>query len=564
MNMTVQIDTLQPAGPDPRATQAMVAMRDGIRLATDTYLPDGAGPWPVVLIRLPYDKNGRYTFMPQLAPHFTTRGYAFVVQDVRGKFRSEGETMPFLHEVEDGYDTLEWITRQPWANGSVGMFGDSYYGFTQWAAVASGHPALKAIVPRVTSANLGNWLQGTVDPLYGGQYLAECWTDRLMHTWPIDWSRRPLAEVFDPGFAAIGARSAGFDLLLAHAREGRALDQYPGGHPFRALSIPTLHAVGWFDNISPESMVDHTQLARDPQIGPLQYLVADATDHENYQLCDVPVPEELNHDQNDAALHRMIPRYLGPALDFFDVFLAGSRDPSTLPRVRWRLGKDDWRESPHWPPPGVRNTTLYLANPEAATTSVDGGSLVPSPDVAESSAEWVHDPQDLVPSTVVNPFAFLYEWPDERDVEGRSDVATFTTEAITEATDLAGPVNARLHLMTDGPSMHVFVKLVDVFPDGRAVMLLRGQTEMAGPGPQVVDVYLGHTGYRLEPGHRLRLHVASSDFPLYVAHPGTDENPWFATATRPNRQLLLAGGAQPSHVVLAILRPQNEAASLGR
>ena len=96
---------------------------------------------------------GRYTFMPQLAPHFTDRGYAFVVQDVRGKFRSEGETMPFVHEIEDGYDTLEWIVSQPWSNGSVGMWGDSYYGYTQWAVVASGHPALKAIVPRVTSTD---------------------------------------------------------------------------------------------------------------------------------------------------------------------------------------------------------------------------------------------------------------------------------------------------------------------------------------------------------------------------------------------------------------------------
>ena len=132
-----------------------VSTRDGIRLATDIYLPDAPGAMPAVLVRLPYDKCGRYTFMPSIAPLFTERGYAFVVQDVRGKFRSEGDTIAFDHEIEDGYDTIDWIVAQPWCDGNVGMWGDSYYGFTQWAAVASGHPALKAIVPRVTSADLG-------------------------------------------------------------------------------------------------------------------------------------------------------------------------------------------------------------------------------------------------------------------------------------------------------------------------------------------------------------------------------------------------------------------------
>ena len=125
-------------------------MRDGVHLATDVYLPDGPGPFPAVLVRLPYDKNGRYCWIPFLATHFVARGYAFVPQDVRGRFRSEGEPVAFVNEVPDGYDTIDWIARQPWSNGDVGMWGDSYYGFTQWAAVASGHPALKAIVPRTS------------------------------------------------------------------------------------------------------------------------------------------------------------------------------------------------------------------------------------------------------------------------------------------------------------------------------------------------------------------------------------------------------------------------------
>ena len=194
----MELVTIGPETADGPAEEVMVSSRDGIRLATDIYLPPAARRHPTVLVRLPYDKRGRYTFMPQLAPWFTDRGYVFVVQDVRGKFRSEGNTVPYIAEAADGYDTLEWITQQPWSDGTVGMFGDSYYGVTQWAAVASGHPALRAIVPRVTSADLGairigTWWDEGVPPLYGADYFAHYWVDRLIYDYQVDWAHRPLA-----------------------------------------------------------------------------------------------------------------------------------------------------------------------------------------------------------------------------------------------------------------------------------------------------------------------------------------------------------------------------------
>ena len=206
--MTIELETTGPGAVDPRAEQHMVPMRDGVSLAIDLYLPEAAAPCAAVLVRLPYDKNGRYCWMPQIARHFTDRGYVFLVQDVRGKFRSGGEVNAFVHELDDGYDTLEWVTRQPWSNGAVGMWGDSYYGFTQWTAVASGHPALRAIVPRVTVADLFEWLNG-VTPLYGAHYLAQYWSDGLSHHWTPDWTRRPLCELFDDAFEAIGSRGGG-------------------------------------------------------------------------------------------------------------------------------------------------------------------------------------------------------------------------------------------------------------------------------------------------------------------------------------------------------------------
>jgi uncharacterized protein len=538
--MSATLESIGPAEVDPRAQQYMVPMRDGASLAIDVYLPDGPGPWPAVLVRLPYDKNGRYCWMPFISRFFTDRGYAFLPQDVRGKFRSQGEVNAFVHEVEDGYDTIEWITQQPWTNGAVGMWGDSYYGFTQWAAVASGHPALKAIVPRVTMADLFRWFDG-VAPLYGAHYMAQYWSDSRTHHFTPDWSHRPLSEMFDGFFEAIGSRSIAFDRVVAEAGGQPQPDLYPGGHPFDRLRIPTLHGVGWFDNITPPHMLDYERLVADPATAPFQYLHAGSTDHENYQFEAVPIPESSDHDVHDDALALMLPRYIGPAIDFFDAFLTGRSEPASIPRVRWHLGNEGWQTSPSWPPPGARERRLYVSA---------AGTLADEP-AGDGEVTWVHDPEQLVPSTVVNPFAFLYEYPDEQEVAARPDVVAFTSDPVSEPLTLAGRVVAHLTVGSDGPSMFVHVKLVDVAPDGGAHILLYAQDAVEQPGEGTpVEIYLGHTGHRLMPGHRLRLQVASSDYPLYLPHPGTDENPWLAVETRVNHQRLVTTSSYLSLTVL--------------
>ena len=322
--MSFEFEVVAPSPLDPAAEQHMVPMRDGVHLATDVYLPDRAGEVPAVLVRLPYDKGGRYTFMSQVAPAFTARGYAFVVQDVRGKFRSEGETVAFVHEIDDGYDTLEWVASQAWCDGSVGMWGDSYYGYTQWAAVASEHPALKAIVPRVTSADLGGpFGADAVIPLYMGEYLAMYWLDDAIYHWRTDYGHRPLSGVFDEAFDAIGRRAEAFDRFVARSAMGQGLMTYPGPHPFDVLRIPVLHTGGWFDNIMPDQMRDYEALIARPEVADLQYLEMNSTDHENYHLDLVPVRPEDDHDVDDGALARMLSVYVGSAIDFFDRFLKG-------------------------------------------------------------------------------------------------------------------------------------------------------------------------------------------------------------------------------------------------
>ena len=300
-------------------------------------------------------------------------------------------------------------------------------------------------------------------------------------------------------------------------------------------------------------MLDYERLVADPATAPFQYLHAGSTDHENYGVESVPIPESGDHAVHDDALERMLPGYIGPALDFFDAFLTGRRDPAGVPRVRWHLAGVGWQESPSWPPPGATELRLYLGDAGRAALDAAGGSLGAEPG-ARAEATWLHDPSDLVPSTIVNPFAALLEYPDERDVEGRADVLTFTTPERDVPVTLAGRVVAHLEVGSDAPSLFLHVKLVDVHPAGRAHALLSGQRVVHEPGTTSrAEVYLGHTGYRVLPGHRLRLHVAASDFPVFLPHPGTAENPWDATVTHVNRQSLATGGTTPSYVSLTVI-----------
>ena len=241
-------------------------------------------------------------------------------------------------------------------------------------------------------------------PLYGAHYLAEYWTDRDTYEWVPDWSRRPLAEVFDDAFEAIGRRSASFDYVLERSRGGARAPLFPDAHPFDALRIPTLHGVGWFDNITPPHMLDYETLMRNPATAPFQYLHAGSTDHENYRFEHVPIPESDDHAEHDDALERMLPRYIGPALDFFDAFLTRPQRPGGVPAralapaARRLAGVAELAAA-------GRLRAPPLPRRGRARRRGRGRRLARPAPGERGEAIWLHDPADLVPSTLVNPFA---------------------------------------------------------------------------------------------------------------------------------------------------------------
>lgn len=544
-----KIVSVGPAPASPLAEEEFVPMRDGVRLATDVYLPNGdADPGDTILIRLPYDKSGTYTFIPLVAEYFMTRGYRVVAQDVRGKFRSEGETLLFVNEAYDGYDTIEWITRQRWSNGRVAMWGDSYYGYTQWAAVSTQHPALKAIAPRVTGTQLGEPVERRSNDItrsveWGVTYLypLSYFHSQDAYFWELDLDRRPFSAQVEEVLTEIGSRSISYDQWFPRPVH---LRRFPAGSPFDARPVPVLQTIGLWDNCAPLSWADVAEIEKRPAWAMNHFLRIEAMDHESFYLGD-PADARVA-ERSEEQLRGELPRMLDAALEFFEIFVRGIGSASGFPRVTWALaGTEEVRTSASWPPPGAVERTLFATS---------DGFLAMAPDTAGSTAEWVHDPADLVPSSVDNAFAFLLDQPNEAPIGDRGDVLVFTGDAVEHAVDLVGPVTARARIQTDGPVMDFFVRLLDVAPDGTALRIARGQVQLADASqPTVVEVDLGQVSYRLAPGHRLRVHVSSSDFPEFIPQPGTGEHPWSAVDFRKNRQSLTLGGDEPFTFTLSVL-----------
>jgi len=546
---------------DEHAEQIWVPMADGVRLATDLYLPGWAGRGinglSCVLVRLPYDKSAPFAFMARLAAAFTERGYAFVAQDTRGRARSEGETFAFVHEVDDGAATLDWLTAQPWSDGTVGMFGDSYYGWTQWAAVASGHPALRAIVPRVTSVEIGSdWRQigGVFNAYQFVEWAAGTWVDNPNYECELDWSVRPLADV--QAAAHGGRRSRSLDTWIETPGDSPWWwdSVYAGrGDPRKLLRIPVLYSGGWWDVFRRGQVRDfgstHGRLQG-------QHLVMGATDHFDDWLREPGAPPFVDFIEDSEEMERWLPAYVGPAIAFFDRYLRGS-DTTPIPPVRWFCANDGWRHAPSWPPPDAREVSLHMTG--AALEDAEGGTLAEARGSAGSWVRWAHDPLDPVPDGIDDAWRSLVALPDERTVEARPDVATFSGDVLTRPLDLAGPVVAHLRVSSTAPSTHATAKLVDVAPDGRAQRIVEGIAHVGATGDpdeaHTVEVDLGPTGYRLEVGHRLRMEIGASDFPRFAVHPGTNDDPMLATSVRPSGQGLRVGGAEGSFVSFHVLEP---------
>ncbi|MER6135507.1 CocE/NonD family hydrolase [Streptomyces sp. NPDC001815] len=558
MGFTI-IETMTSETPSEHAHAHMVAMRDGVELATDVYLPDDGIAHSAILVRTCYDKSSRYTALTYEAEYYRSRGFAFVAQDVRGKFRSGGETIPYAHDVADGYDTVEWITRQRWCNGHVGVTGQSYYGFTTWAAVASGHPAIRAAVPQVTGVDMGAFHVGSrwsqeVPYLAALNDLLQIWTDDKGYLAEIDWSADSAEGIIAAARARIGECRAATEMLERVVDQGW-YNPYGDRHPYHTTTIPILHWQNWYDpGLAPLGLRDwrHFRSLAGPR--DLHFLRADSADHAGYQLADVGAGDERNPYLSETALAEKIRTECGDVADFFDEHLNGVRPAKPRPRARWHVGHAGWQTSQEYPPP---------SEPRAFHLSAHGTQtyvLGSDPDEETVSLTWTHDPDDPVASStdIEAIWYLLAAYPDERDLADRTDVLTFRTQPLTEHLDFAGQPVLTARISFSAPSTHVFAKLQDVHPDGTTRPISWGRAALTEQTGDMLTLAMDDNAYRLRVGHCLQLQIQSSDFPHYAVHPGTDGNPWLTTKRAPSTQSLEVGGVEGARLVLPTITVVDE------
>ena len=523
--------------PEARATVApirreSVPMRAGVRLATDVYFPEGVErPSATILVRTPYDKGNE----TEVGRHFAEQGFVVAVQDVRGKFGSEGSFSINAAEREDGSDTVDWIAQQEWSNHRVGTYGCSYLGEDQLQLAATRNPRHRAAIAKAAGGvfRYAGLIDGGVIALGNGlAWLA-------VHGGGAEDESARVAGVPPEAFAWLPS----VDIVR---RLGTQVDDYVGvmsrpptdpwwttrGYvtPVDRFSTPVLLVDGWFDYGVAESLELFRLLCRntdDERVRAAHRLIVAPTLH-----CQA---EAATSDWavGDLAIGNAARDYFRLYLRWFDYWLRDGSDATRRePRVQlYVTGANGWRCADELPLPGVRTLALHLHSGGHANTRDGDGRLSTEPPGAEPHDEFTYRPSDPVPS-VGGPL--FYDIPDappgprnQATVEHRDDVLVYTSEPLSEPTEVTGAVVLRLFVSTSCGDTDFTAKLVDVHPDGTAVNLqdgitrLRyrngyGQPELVEPG-EVVEAEIDlHATSRLFPArHRLRLQVSSSNFPVY-------------------------------------------------
>ncbi|MDZ5784186.1 CocE/NonD family hydrolase [Marinococcus luteus] len=477
-------------------------MRDGTVLRADVYRPDGSGSWPALLLRLPYDKTTRHyreTFAE--VERLTVAGYVVVIQDVRGRFASEGEFYPFIYEAEDGYDSVEWAARLPEVNGRVGMIGMSYHGFTQVAAAAGQPPSLVAIAPMMAFADGWSTMRGDRGVFEIGKW--QTWVaesmlpdhlERLEDPEGPDRISRYLKDLPAwlgkgnpltwPPVTAAGLPSYYNDFLLGNvSEETRERMQV---NP-ESIKVPALFLAGWYDCFLEETIDLYQRTA-----GPVELWIGPWT-HEDQsgQAGDVFFP--------DAQVDRT-----ALFLQWFDRWLRDEKAPPRNPVHYYVMNAGKWRSGTKIPE-GNSETVFYMHS--------DGLLFGDAPEQA-SSIRIEHDPDYPVPTIGGN--ILMSGFPagsfDQQEVQARSDVLVYTSAPLQENWEMLGTAQARLWMNASRPELPIGLRISEVQPDGSAWNVmdsLEGQPEAAGK--RVIDI--GRTAYWFSAGSRLRVEIYLSSFP---------------------------------------------------
>lgn len=535
-----------------------VAMQDGVQLAANIFLPAESGRFPTILVRTPYGKGS--DLLPTFKS-FLDHGYAMVIEDARGRYESEGVFDPFGQEPKDGNDTLNWIARQPWSDGKIGMLGGSYLGIVQWKAALLNNPHLKAIAPVVS---------GSDD--YRDRYYSTGGAMQLGHRllWVSENLRRP--DYSPPDFASyvrtLPLRRA--DLAAAGQRAEtfqKALDHPAFDSFWRAMStrehldqihVPVFSVGGWYDCFVESDLAAFSALRRSSSVH--RIVIGPWPHNMSLKFANVDFGSD-----SGAPIRRM-------QIEWFDQWLKGKDTPimSRPPVHIFVMGANRWRDEQEWPPARARSTSFYFSSRDAANTLNGTGSLDARPPLRAHSEHFDFDPANPVPtsggSNCCNPKVFAWGPMDQRPVERRSDVLVFSTPVLRDDLEIMGPVRVVLYAATSTPDTDFTAKLVDVFPDGEARNLTDGilrlryrdsleKPQLATPG-QIYEVNIdaGVTSNVFLKGHRVRLEISSSNFPRFDRNPNTGRPIADETTLRKASQIIYHDRRHPSRLILPVIR----------
>lgn len=560
-----------------------VAMRDGVHLYTEVFLPERqvSQALPIILWRSPYVYSRFSRGVGRAALNqFLTAGYGLVFQLTRGQGQSEGCFRRYLDDSEDGYDTVQWIAEQPWSNGRIGMAGGSYAGSTQLLAAKTKPAALKCIMP---TAFVGNNV--TCYPFsYGVPKKSEF---MLWHQ---------LLDV-DSG-EEMDVDSGDLNKVLKHPRWGAALHQRPlidaandvlcgdkldnwrttvstpldndfwrpvhfTNSDLAELDLPIFFTDGWYDQtIGPIDFF--TRLEQLQPKRPDRYLLIGPWDHVQTQQNSAPGEESGGRILPDNAA----PDLLAQRLAFFDRYLKGDTTVDVqLDRVSvYITGAPDskanvWLNLPTFPALGTEYRSLYLHSQGDAHAFPGNGVLSwETPDDAEPTDHYTYDP--------ALPTNFQLETArDRREVEIRSDVLTYTSEPLDKPMTILGDIKLTLYAASDAPDTDWFAVLTEVLPDGQSKSFhyappafraryrqgFNKEVLLTPNQPEEFQIPMGPAGHQIAPGHRLRLSIFSAAFPEYEPNTNTGNEAATDTEWRIARQTIFHNRPKPSHLVLPVI-----------
>jgi len=483
-----------------------IKLDDEITLFHDFYKPDNKAQFPVILIRTPYQKEGIDVF----GEFFAEQGFGVIIQDVRGKYSSEGTFIPFFKEYSDGLQTLNWVQEQDWFDGNVGMWGSSYLGFSAMILSKSNHPALKSIF------NLSGWIDGTQISDTDGAF-----HQLMVIPWLLFEGQKTRTSItgmdLDEIFLHTPLIDVMPDIVFEDADGTHKLEEITkmySDYPYEEASVPIMHLNGWLDFTLKASLNDYQMLAR--QASSTQKMIIGPWYH-NQLYDENPMLGEYELPVNGEASMQWM---LNEASLWFKKTLSKTYKTDANKIKYYVLFKDEWKESEIWPPKNSSELTYYL----------NGNSLVEKKPQNKPSEhrEFVFDPANPVPTTGgANFHMFLDKLgiQEQNEIEFREDVLLFTTKAFKMEQTFAGNHSVTLYVSSTGTGTDFTATLTKVDSDGISWNLLDTITRIdasalkGSPIPITLD--LGDMAFQIKKGEQLRLRISSSNFPKYNRNPNT-------------------------------------------